>query len=113
MYGVETYFEAEGEKRFSTPYAHALELLLRGPPSALLIFHAKRAQLLCAVPGSAWRQGGHDIWFLGLCGNSEHGIAVPRRSRGPPFALLIVPAKTAHLRCAVPGTAERREWCAR
>ena len=27
MYGVETYFEAEGEKRFSTPYAHALELL--------------------------------------------------------------------------------------
>jgi hypothetical protein len=27
VYGVETYFEAEGEKRFSTPYAHALELL--------------------------------------------------------------------------------------
>ena len=51
--------------------------------------------------------------FLGYCGAFKHETAMPRQSRGPPFALLIIPAKRAHLRCAVPGTAERREWCAR
>ena len=51
--------------------------------------------------------------FLGYCGAFKHETAMPRQSRGPPFALLIIPAKRAHLRCAVPGTAERREWCAK
>ena len=53
------------------------------------------------------RQGGRASWFLDHCGDFEHEIAVPRRSHGPPFALLTIPPKRADLLCAVPGTAWR------
>jgi hypothetical protein len=45
--------------------------------------------------------------FLGYCGAFKHEIAMPWQSRGTPSALLIISAKRAHLRFAVPGTSWR------
>ena len=52
-------------------------------------------------------QGGHSCWFLGHFGDYGRVMAVPRRSRGTLSALLIICAKRAHLRFAVPGTSWR------
>jgi hypothetical protein len=52
-------------------------------------------------------QGGHSCWFLGHFGDYGRVMAVPRRSRGTLSALLIISAKRAHLRFAVPGTSWR------